>query len=347
MEEKYIYESENINLDLEKLFGFSYNELVFFSLSKRGKYKKIEILKRSGKVRTLYSPVYKLKRAQRIILKEILYKKSNYLLIDNVTGFIPQKSIVDNAKYHIGKKYILKLDIKDFFPSITQDRIFGLFRKEYNLDYSTSMYLSGLCCYNNQLPQGAPTSPILSNLIARFLDYRLIGLIKSYNSNKFLLELSYSRYADDLTFSFNKKINVNGFINYIIGILLEEGFFPNYEKINLISAGKQQKVTGLVVNSKVSVGRKYYKKLKSIFYNISKNGFLDEMLIWNSKNENKIYKIDKFKQVLGGYLSFIKNISPDYYEKLNNFNLDFSIGKIKNDIKTDISKGNNFGGFNL
>lgn len=347
MEEKYIYESENINLDLEKLFWFSYNELVFFSLSKRWKYKKIEILKRSWKVRTLYSPVYKLKRAQRIILKEILYKKSNYLLIDNVTWFIPQKSIVDNAKYHIWKKYILKLDIKDFFPSITQDRIFWLFRKEYNLDYSTSMYLSWLCCYNNQLPQWAPTSPILSNLIARFLDYRLIWLIKSYNSNKFLLELSYSRYADDLTFSFNKKINVNWFINYIIWILLEEWFFPNYEKINLISAWKQQKVTWLVVNSKVSVGRKYYKKLKSIFYNISKNWFLDEMLIWNSKNENKIYKIDKFKQVLWGYLSFIKNISPDYYEKLNNFNLDFSIWKIKNDIKTDISKWNNFWWFNL
>ncbi len=316
MEEKDIYESENININLKKLFWFTNKELIFFSFSKRLRYKKIEIPKKNWKMRTLNSPVYKLKRVQRIILKDILYKEINRLLIKNVTWFIPKKSIIDNAKYHVWKKYILKIDIKDFFPSVTQDRVFWLFRKEYNFDYSTSMYLSLLCSYNNQLPQWAPTSPTLSNLIARFLDYRLIWLIKSYNDKKNWLDLVYSRYADDLTFSFNRKMNVSFFINYVISILLEEWFSPNYEKISLISAWKQQKITWIVVNWKISVWRKYYKKLKSIFYNISKNWFENELWKWNDKNEKKIYSKEKFKEILGWYLSFVKNISPEYYEKL-------------------------------
>ncbi|NDK08816.1 hypothetical protein EOM39_06270 [Candidatus Gracilibacteria bacterium] len=317
---KYNYGSENNSLDLLNLFGFTNNELRFFSMSKKRRYKKIIIPKRDGSNRILHAPVYKLKNAQRIILKNILYKKHNDLLIDNITGFIPNKNIKNNANFHVGKKYILKVDIKDFFPSITQDRVYGLLRKEYNLDHSTSMYLSSLCTYNNQLPQGAPTSPMLANLIARFLDYRIIGLLKSYNLNEGL-ELSYSRYADDLTFSFNKRIDINLFINYVISILIEEGFYPNYKKIHMISSGKQQKVTGLVVNDKVSVGRRYYKKFKSIFYNISKNGFDDELKKWNNINSKKIESVEKFKQVIGGYISFIKDISPDYYEKLKQFNV--------------------------
>ncbi|MDD5197383.1 MAG: reverse transcriptase family protein [Candidatus Gracilibacteria bacterium] len=316
-----IYSSKNIKLDLLKLFGFTEKELKFFAMSKKGKYKKIEIPKRTGGVRTLYSPVFKLKSAQRLILQKILYKKSSELLTNNVTGFIPGKSIKNNAEFHIAKKFILKVDIKDFFPSITQDRVYGLLRKEYDLDHATSMYISSLCCYNNQLPQGAPTSPTLSNLIARFLDYKLIGLLKSYNEGNTGLDLSYSRYADDLTFSFNKKIKVSILINYIISILLEEGFFPNYKKIHLISAGKQQKITGVVVNNKIGVGRKHFKKFKSIFYNISKSGFGSELSKWNKVNEVNISSIEKFKQILGGHLSFIKSLSPEYNEKLLEFNV--------------------------
>jgi hypothetical protein len=320
MKEEDVYDSDNNNLNLQEIFWFSNEELTFFSLSKRWRYKKIKILKRSWKIRTLYSPVFKLKNAQRIILKDLLYKEINRLLVDNVTWFVPKKNIVDNASYHIWKKYILKFDIKDFFPSVTQDRVFALFRKEYNLNYSTSMYLSWLCCYNNQLPQWAPTSPTLSNLIARFLDYKILWLLKTYNVKDWI-ELSYSRYADDLTFSFNKRIDVNKFINYIISILIEEWFFPNYDKIHLISAWKQQKVTWVVVNMKSSVWRKYYKKYKSIFYNISKKWFINEMIVRNTKNENKITSVDLFKQVLWGHLAFIKELSPDYYEKLKIFDI--------------------------
>ena len=314
-----IYKSENIFLDLNKMFWFSMKELNFFTMSKRWKYKKLTILKRDGWKRILYSPVYKLKKAQRIILNVILYEESKRLLVDNVTWFIPWKCIKDNAMFHTWKKYILKIDIKDFFPSITQDRIYWLLRKEYNLDHSTSSYISSLCCYNNQLPQWAPTSPILANLIARFLDYKILWLLKTYNQKDWL-NLTYSRYADDLTFSFNDKINVNWLINYIVSILIEEWFYPNYKKIHLISSWKQQKVTWIVVNNKAWVWRKYYKKIKSILYNISKNWIDKEVQKWNKEKNNNINQ-DKFRQILKGYISFINDISPEYYEKLIWYNI--------------------------
>lgn len=321
--ESYIYESKNINLDLEDFFWFSTKELSFFSLSKRKRYKKIRIPKRNWDIRILYSPVYKLKSAQRKILKEIIYPNIWNSLIDSVTWFVPWKNIVDNANYHVSKKYILKLDIKDFFPSVTQDRIFALFRTLYNYDYSTSMYLAWLCCYNNQLPQWAPTSPVLANLVARFLDYRISWLIKKYNEKEWL-NLTYSRYADDLTFSFNRNIKVNLFIWYIIELLLEEWFFPNYDKISLISAWKQQRVTWVVVNKKSSVGRKYYKKYKSLFFNIKKWNFQQEMIRWNQKNpEHKYINVDDFKQYLSWIMSFIYNVSPEYHSKLLEYELEF------------------------
>lgn len=322
--DKFEYESQNNTLDLQDFFSFSNKELLFFSLSKRKKYNKISISKRNWDIRTLYSPVYKLKSAQRKILKNIIYPNIWNSLIEGVTWFIPWKSIVDNANFHNWKKYLLKLDIKDFFPSVTQDRVFALFRTLFNFDYTTSMYLSWICCYNNQLPQWAPTSPMLANLIARFLDYRILGLMKKYNEKEWL-DLTYSRYADDLTFSFNKNIKINIFIWYIIELLLEEGFFPNYDKISLISAWKQQRVTWIVVNSHSSVGRKYFKKYKSLFFNIQNSSFQNEMIRWNKKNPNNKYlKVEQFKEYLSWIMSFIYSISPDYHEKLCKYNLDFS-----------------------
>jgi len=321
--ESFEYDSKNIFIDLEIFFWFSKKELKFFTLSKRKRYKKIRIPKANWTSRTLYSPVFKLKFAQRKILKEIIYPSIWESLINNVTWFIPWKSIVDNANYHIWKKYLLKLDIKDFFPSITQDRIFALFRTLYGFDYSTSMYLAWLCCYNNQLPQWAPTSPILANLIARFLDYRILWLIKKYNEKEWL-NLTYSRYADDLTFSFNKNMKVNLFISYIIELLLEEGFFPNYDKISLISSWKQQRVTWIVVNEHSSVWRKYYKKYKSLFFNIKNTSFQDEMIRWNQKNSTQKYtRVEDFKQYLSWVMSFIYSVSPDYHEKLLEYELEF------------------------
>lgn len=317
------YESENLELNLEEFFNFTQKELSFFALSKRKRYKKIEIPKKNWTKRKLYSPVFKLKWAQRKILKEIIYPNIEWVLIENVTWFIPWKSIVDNAKIHTGKKYILKVDIKDFFPSVTQDRIFWLFRTLFNFDYSRSMYLSWICCYNNQLPQWAPTSPMLANLIARFLDYRIIWLIKKYNEKEWL-NLIYSRYADDLTFSFDKNININVFIWYIIELLLEEGFFPNYDKISLISAWKQQRVTWVVVNSRASVWRKYFKKYKSLFFNISKWDYLQEMIRWNRKNPGSEFTdVAHFKLYLSWIMSYIYSVSPEYHEKLRKYGLSF------------------------
>jgi hypothetical protein len=189
------------------------------------------------------------------------------------------------------------------------------------------MYLSWICCYNNQLPQWAPTSPMLANLVARFIDYRILWLVKKYNEREWL-NLVYSRYADDLTFSFNKNIKIDTFIRYIVQLLLEEGFFPNYEKIALISTWKQQRVTWVVVNSKASIWRKFFKKYKSLFYNIDKNDFTQEMIRWNRRNEDKKFvSVSKFKQYLNWMLSFIYSVNPEYHEQLLKYDLDLSIKK--------------------
>lgn len=315
-----IYWSKNIPLDLKVLFWFTDKELKFFSLSKRFRYKVIEIPKKSWGIRNLHVPVYKLKRAQRIILNELLYTKTDSLLIKNVTWFIPWRSIIDNAKFHVWKRYILKIDIKDFFPSVTQNRIFWLFRKDFNLDYSTSMYLSWLCTYNNQLPQWAPTSPMLANLIARFLDYRILWVINSYNKQTGV-NIVYSRYADDLTISYNKKLNINRLINYIFDIIYSEWFIPNFDKLALISCWKQQKVTWIVVNSNLWIWRKSYKKMKSLLYNVSQNWFKEEMLRWNKINWTTIFEEEQFMNVLRWHLAHVKNISPNYYEKLQKITL--------------------------
>jgi len=136
---------------------------------------------------------------------------------------------------------------------------------------------------------------MLANITARFLDYKILGLVKKYNSNDNKLNLSYSRYADDLAFSFNSKINIKKFIDYIIGIML---------------------------NSKLSVWRKHYKKFKSILKNIENNWLIEEMIKWNTKTDNKIRNIESFKYVLKWHLSYIKDISPHYYIKLREIDID-------------------------
>lgn len=322
----YIYSTEEKSLNFTEFFNISEKEILFFSNSKRGLYKKIEIPKRNWWIRTLSVPVYKLKMIQKKILTDILYKKHEELLMDEACWFIPSKSIINNASFHSWKNFILKLDIKDFFPSITQDRIYWLLRKEFHFDHNSSTFLSSFCTYNNQLPQWSPSSPMLANLITRFLDKRLVWLIKSINEKNINLKTSYSRYADDLTFSFNKWINVDKFLDTVIWIIKSEGFDINYKKVHLISSWKQQKVTWIVVNSKVWVWRKYYKKIKSIIYNlqVKKSSLMDEMIKWNRHTDIKITKSEKFKEVLLWHLAYIKSTSPDYYENIAKIWFDFN-----------------------
>lgn len=202
-------------------------------------YKSIEVPKRNGRgVRQINAPVLPLKSIQRWILENILYK----IPTDNcVNGFVPEKSIVSNASPHLNSKYIVKMDIVDFFPSIK----FGVIKKYFSkLGYSKGIAnaLASLCIFENHLPQGAPTSPYLANLVCADMDNRIKKLCLKYN-------LKYTRYADDITISGNN--NVFWVKNVVEKILNSYRFEINRDKTVLLKPGDRKRVTGIIVNEKI------------------------------------------------------------------------------------------------
>ena len=215
---------------------FSYEDYCNFIKNKNEYYTTFTIKKKNGGLRRIDSPNRLLKHIHRYILFKHLY---NFKAHPSATGFIRGRSIFDNANYHVNKNHVYKLDLVDFFPSITKDMVFNVFiSKGYNSEISTVM--SELCTLNNVLPQGAPTSPAISNLVCYRLDTRLSSLAKK-------CKLSYTRYADDITFSgwYIKK----GVTKLIEKIITDEGFKVSKEKTKLIKNKKnfRQVVTGVVV----------------------------------------------------------------------------------------------------
>lgn len=267
-------------------------------------YKEILIPKRKvGKFRTLKVPPVFLKNMQRWILDNILYFISCHR---NATGFIPNKSIVDNALVHVRKKYILKMDIEDFFPSIN----FYLVREVFiKMHYSKviSNALASLCICEGQLPQGAPTSPYIANLVFIDIDIRISQLCLKHN-------LNYSRYADDITISGSS--NIFWVRKVVEKILSEKKFKVNKDKTVIIKPGDKKQVTGLIVNDQLSVPKSTIRELRKNIYYIKEFG-IDSHL-------NKIkyeYAKEKYIDSLYGTASFIKMISPEkginFFNELN------------------------------
>ncbi len=251
-------------------------------------YHTVNIPKRRGGTRELSIPSLELKAIQTCILRNILekIKVSEYAF-----AFIKSRSIVVNAEKHINKNFVLNLDLKDFFGSIKFDRVFRVF---YYLGYTkkVSYMLSKLVTKDGALPQGAPTSPYLSNIICLKLDKRLSGLAKKYG-------LSYSRYADDITFSGFQ--NPEEYLTVIYSIIKEEKFIINFKKTRIQSQYYRQEVTGLVVNKKLRVDISYKRYLRQQIYYISKFGI-----------DNHLEKIEcnlsGYKEHLYGIAYFIKMV---------------------------------------
>jgi len=218
--------------------------------SSENHYREFEIKKRSGSKRIISSPYPALLETQYWIFDNIL---KTIQVNPSAHGFVYKKSIITNSILHKDQKELLKLDLVNFFPSININRIIFVFKQ---LGYSSNIafYLAALCTLDNSLPQGAPTSPILSNIIARRLDSRLIKLSKRFG-------LRYSRYADDLTFSGN-SIPAK-YIQYVKQIINEEGFAVNENKTRLYKSIGKRIVTGIsVAGGTIKVPREYKRKLK-------------------------------------------------------------------------------------
>ncbi|WP_146550819.1 retron St85 family RNA-directed DNA polymerase [Rummeliibacillus suwonensis] len=283
-------------LHLSLLVGYEEIYLIKVSNSQDSFYRKFDILKKNKRdYRTISEPLPNLKNIQRWILSEILskLKPSEYS-----KAFRPGLSIKDNARFHRKQKKLLTVDIKDYFGSIDFKKVFIFFR---NLGYSkqVSVMLANICTLNNGLPQGAPTSPMLSNLITKNLDQRIAGFSKKNN-------LRYTRYADDLTFS--GDFNEGHVIEFVKEVFKSEGFTINDSKTRVRKRNQRQEVTGIVVNEKMQASRSYRRDFRQQMYYIKKYGL--------DSHVNNIEGGDTLKYLyhLLGMANFIININPNNQE---------------------------------
>jgi len=257
-------------------------------ISKRSKYlyQAFQIRKRNGHKRQIESPNRELKGIQAWILENILEK---YDLNDSVHGFRKHHSIKTNATPHIGKKYILNLDIKDFFPSINWQMVYEVFRMK--CDEDLSQLLTGLCAFDNHLPQGGVTSPAIANIVFNSTDKKIEEVCEKYH-------VVYTRYADDLSFSSNSKERINTVKSEVIECIEKSGFRINERKTKILSGKGPTIITGLrIVDKKyLSIGNEKKRLLRAEIYNYYKKGAVD--------NKNRIV----------GMLSYLKSIEPEKYK---------------------------------
>jgi RNA-directed DNA polymerase len=280
--------------------------------SKSRSYCSFEIKKKTGGTRIIHAPNNGLKVIQGCIA---LIFGQIYKAGDFATGFVKGKSIVDNAKFHIQQHFVYNLDLKDFFPSIDQARIWGRLQhppfnfNKVNGRLPLANIIAKLCCIEldvertdtsgnlimlkkHVLPQGAPTSPVMSNIVCERLDRRLSGVARRFG-------LNYSRYADDITFSslHNVYHKEGKFINELERIINDQNFKINTKKTRIQGKGYRQEVTGLIVNKKINVIHSYVKDLRKWLY------------FWEHYGLQKATGIFRIQFQIDG--SFIKAEPPD------------------------------------
>ena len=223
----------------------------------RKHYRSFPLKKKDGTKRDIDTPRTYLKVIQWWILDNILNRVP---IADNVFGFVVGRSAVQNAEYHLGAKHVLNVDIRQFFPSITIDQVRAIF---CSLGYEDSVaeMLSELCCLDGRVPQGAPTSPAIANLVLRELDTKLSGLAD-------MTDYRYSRYADDLTFSSQSWIE-NDFLNLVQKAVEDAGFELKPEKTRFSGSEGRMEVTGVVINEKTQPTRVWRKRTRARLHRLS------------------------------------------------------------------------------
>ena len=236
-------------------------------------YKEFDIPKRTGGTRRITAPTGKLKDVQKCISVLV----APYYQVPNcVHGFAEGKSVASNASMHTAKNYVLNIDLKDFFPTITYTRVVKSL-KELGFNDEVSDIIARLCTIpmwdeqiqmlRNSLPQGSPSSPLLSNIVCSTLDQRLSVLAKRYG-------LTYSRYADDITFSSNHSVYAKDgeFFKEFEDIVRSSGFKINEKKTRLQKRGSRQEVTGIIVGEKINTYRQFTKNLRAAVFHAETNG---------------------------------------------------------------------------
>lgn len=313
-----------INLSPIKKSSLSFYANPEYSHEKR--YKSFSIKKKSGGERIINSPDKDLKD----ILKAINILLNIHIQPHNkATGFVEGKSVVDNAKFHINKNYVFNIDLKDFFHSFDRYQVQGIFmRKPFNLNkdkQNLAFVLASLCTHaitigNEEkmvLPQGAPTSPTLTNILCKDMDYKLDKLAKANSA-------SFSRYADDITLSSNKSVfNKPDFREGLENIIHQYKLEINPKKVRLQKRTSRQEVTGVSVNEKLNTSRKYIKQVRMWLYLIEQYGVEKASLFFRKdyikeKGHIKCHQ-NPMLSVIGGkllYLKMVKGEEDSTYLKL-------------------------------
>ena len=297
----------------EKFEPIRLNTLTFFGdhrLSSATRYRHFTIKKKSGGARTISSPAEPLKEIQRYIsvILAAVYEPD-----ECVTGFTAQRSIVNNATAHVGKQFVFNIDLKDFFPSIELHRVkavlklapFNLANERESLAFLIARLSTVSVEGKGVLPQGAPTSPVLSNIICQKLDHRLSGLAKRFGA-------AYTRYADDITFSAETNIFRSVFKKEMRRIIEDQHFTINQAKVRLQGKGYRQEVTGLTVNEKVNVSKRYTREIRAMLHNWQKLGYAQAEAIFSQhyQADKGHVKNDKpiLRNVLNGKLNYLKMV---------------------------------------
>lgn len=282
----------------------------------KSNYKTFRIPKKSGGFREISAPQKLLKSflTYTNILLQAFYEAPDY-----VTGFVPGKSVVDNAERHIGMNYVFNTDLKDFFPSIEKSRVWATLKcYPFKLNDAVADAIAGLCCTEFEidgqkrwvLPQGSPASPILTNIVCRTLDRQLHKLARTYN-------LRYSRYADDITFSGNRNVfqKDGDFRKELEEIVANEHFTINEKKTRLQKKNERQEVTGLVVSDRVNVARQYVRELDNLLFIWEKYGEADAYVKFLTRYTPKpnLHRQRKpnMRAVVQGKLLYLKMVKGD------------------------------------
>lgn len=331
--------------EVARLLGYKAQSLTFilYKIPNDKKYSNFPILKRNGGTRTINAPEPKLKQLQSR-LADLLYECMEDLLKSKIGeenaklkksnrqrskhslahGFKKGLSIASNAEIHKNKKYVFNLDLEDFFPSINFGRVRGFFIKDKNFQLAPHIatILAQIACHDNALPQGSPCSPVISNLVTQILDVRLLKLAKQY-------KCTYSRYADDLTFSTNQNIfptalaykQDNEQTIWLVGQSLANciertGFRIKTSKTRMQYQNSRQVVTGLVVNKVVNTKSEYYRYARSMCHSLFTKGYFELPASKQLEGTQKPQQgtMNQLEGILS-HIFYIKNYRNKYADK--------------------------------
>lgn len=315
-----------------RLLDIEHQHLTYLLYVKKSadKYSTFSVLKRSGGIREIRAPIKELKSLQRRLANHLQNCLSDIAKVtgrENKSshGFYPDKSILTNASVHRNKRYVLNIDLKNFFPTITGQRIRGFLINDRNFKFhkDVATTIAHIACADGVLPQGSPCSPVISNLIAGILDSHLARLAQKNGCY-------YTRYADDITFSTNRKdfpqqialLDESTSDEWILGRELRRliglcGFEINESKTRMQHKNSRQQVTGLVVNKKVNVVAEYRHLVRAyVFSLVNRGSYKIKTVSKDDLGNEVIAEKEGTSAQLHGMLGFIHSVDSVFRTEL-------------------------------